>query len=451
MKNKFFIDILFFNCSFLHITIYISNFLFQESQSSCKFNSEKLTKIIDVGEKYFRFVNFATYSNGDMVFLSNSLNYWDQIQNKRIFYGLKRNGRPLFKDSYFTFLFFKVNGFPKKESKYESESLVVKESGNSNNEYLMSFSKSDSFVEIYNFTKGEIYKKHLNDFVEYEIISYRHAFISLFSNDSNYFYLLGFINNDRQFIIQKHLFNSLENIENEYTKNNTITIDNIKAKGNSFVILYESGLSCFQTENHFIICFFLNENSNYLITAFTENLRKITDLSLYRKIEGINSFYKCLHLKGEIGVFTYYENSFPVLLFKEFKNNFEFDNYTIPEIILNKIESSNLYNDLLLNDIIKFNENKIYYCSTDSNKKNIYIISISLHNEKYKIRYYLIEIAYYNTKYIIYKDMRIHNYNNFLAVGFSYGSDSAYYCSLLICSYPNSTDVNFSLSQKLND
>ena len=266
MKNKFFINILFFNFPFLHLVIYISNFLFKESQSSCKFISTNITKIIDIGEQYFRYVNFATYSNGDMVFLTNSLNYYDSIQNKRIFYGLKRNGRPLFKDSYSTVLYFKINE-QKKESKYESESLVVKESGNSGKEYLMSFSKSDSFVEIYNFTNGEIYKKHLQNFVEDEIISYRHAFISLFSNDSNYFYLLGFINNNRKFIIQRHLFNSLENIENKNTINNTITIDEIKAKGGKLLNIYESGFSCFQTENHFIICFFLNEDSNYLIAS----------------------------------------------------------------------------------------------------------------------------------------------------------------------------------------
>jgi hypothetical protein len=58
--------------------------------------------------------------------------------------------------------------------------------------------------------------------VENEIFSYHHAFISLFSNDSNYFYLLGFINADRHFVIQKHIFYSLENIEREDTLNNSI-------------------------------------------------------------------------------------------------------------------------------------------------------------------------------------------------------------------------------------
>ena len=154
---------------------------------------------------------------------------------------------------------------------------------------------------------------------------------------------------------------------------------NIIAKVSPNSIIYESGLSCFQTEKHFIICFFLNDESNYLIVAYKEDLEEIKNVSLNPKIEGYNPFYKCLHLKGEIGVFIYYEESFPVLLFKEFNNDSGFNNYTIPKIILNKIGSYFLDYDLLLNDIIKLNENKIYYCCTNSIKENIYIISIYLY------------------------------------------------------------------------
>ena len=135
-------------------------------------------------------------------------------------------------------------------------------------------------------------------------------------------------------------------------------------------------------------------------------------------------------------------------MFKEFNNNSEFNNYTIPDIILNKIGNHTLNNDLLLNDIIKCNENKIYYCFTDSNKENIYIISIYLNNNKYKIRYYLINIIQYGMQYKIYQEMRMHNYNNFIAFAFSH-NDNPYYSSLLIFSYPNSTDYNLSLIQKL--
>ena len=450
MEKKSFINILFFNFSFFQIIIYISNFVFKESLSSCFFNSTNLTNIINAGPQYFRYLNFANYSNGDMVFIANSFKQNDAIQNTRIFYGLTENGRPLFNGSYFYSI--NISEEIKENGKYESESLVVKESGNSKEEYLMSFSKCDTFAEIYNFKNGTIYKKYLDNFVnkvnsvedKKTIISYRHVFISLFSNDSNYFYLLGFINYNNKFIIQKHLFNSLQDFENETTLNKSIEIENINAK---FSGQYEkSGLSCFQTEKKFIICFFLNESSNYLIVAYDQNLEKIKNISLSSNINTNNNvFYKCIHLKGELGVFSYYEGFAPILLLKEF-NNSEFTNYSIPEIILDKIQ--NLNDDLQLNDIIKFTENKIYYCCTDTKKNNIYIISIYLYsNKRYKIRYYLIEITKYENKYHIYYDMRMHKYNDFLAFGFSHEIGGSFFSSLLIYSYPNGTDYNLDLIQ----
>ena len=193
MKNNSFISFLCSNFSFFQVIFYISFFLFEESLCSCKSNSTTINNIINVGPQYFRYINFASYSNGDMVFLTTSFKQNDRIENSRKFYGIKRNGRPLFNNDYF--YSNEINEISKQNGKYESESLVVKESGNSTNktEYLMSVSKYDSFVEIYDFENETIYKKELEKFTNNTIKSFRHAFISLFSNDTNYFYLLGFI------------------------------------------------------------------------------------------------------------------------------------------------------------------------------------------------------------------------------------------------------------------
>ena len=74
MKKNFFINILFFNFSFFQVIIYFPNYLFKESLSYCSFYSFSLTNIINKGIENFRYVNFATYSNGDMVFLTSSYN-----------------------------------------------------------------------------------------------------------------------------------------------------------------------------------------------------------------------------------------------------------------------------------------------------------------------------------------------------------------------------------------
>ena len=51
-----------------------------------------LNNIIKIGDKNFRYVNFANYSNGDMIVETTSC----PGSSKRMFYGIKSNGRALF-------------------------------------------------------------------------------------------------------------------------------------------------------------------------------------------------------------------------------------------------------------------------------------------------------------------------------------------------------------------
>ena len=53
-----------------------------------------LTNIIWIGEKNSRFINFANYSNGDMVIETSS----NPGNNKRFFFGLKADGNYLFEE-----------------------------------------------------------------------------------------------------------------------------------------------------------------------------------------------------------------------------------------------------------------------------------------------------------------------------------------------------------------
>ena len=454
MKKKSFISNISLGLSFFQIIIYFLDCVIADNNISyCSSEYNYSSHNIYIERKNFRYISFVSFSNGNMVFLtsyySNEADYLDQ--HTRIFYGIKENGRPLFNDSYFFYTYVYEKG---SEEKYEGQSLVIRESINTSDtkEYLMSLTKGNTPVEIYDFDNNITYANRLINitnvkFTNY-ISSYSHALISLNSNDTNYYFLLGFINQindyEYEYIIQKHLFYSIESFNsNGKTLVKNTTINNIKP------IKPESGLSCFQTEKQFIICFLLNERTNYYIIAFDTNLTEINNITLNFNTFFIdNPFYKCLHLKDEIGIFTYYYNSFPVLLFKEFNNSSGFKNYTISVINLNKGNSLSLFGDLLLNDIIKLNNNKIYYCATNTGKEKIYIISIYLYNETYKIRYYKRDLL---SPYKIHLEMRLHIYKNFLAIGYSYnsGNENDYNNTLLIYGYPNSTDYNLFLIQNL--
>ena len=107
------------------------------------------------------YINFASYSNGDLIFQSITF----PNTNTRTFIGLKKNGRGFFrnivsnKEDYYCLMNAEQN--LTKYGKYESENIVIKLGGEENNEkeYLLSVSKEDSYIEIYDFDNHIIAQK----------------------------------------------------------------------------------------------------------------------------------------------------------------------------------------------------------------------------------------------------------------------------------------------------
>ena len=424
-----------------------------------------LNNIIDLEMTHFKYVNLASYSNGDLILQVDPYPA-DEI---RRFLGFKKNGRNFFEgkaENQFNYIYSKnvsqnING------KFESTNIVIKLNGNVNNkkEYLISLSKEDSYVEIYDFENDKIYQKHLYDFSGLSYInSYQNVAIPLPSSNNEHYYLFGFIGetNKEQFVVQKHIFNSLDNFSNEATVKNTLKISDFYS-----IDQKDTGFSCFQTKLLIIICFFLTSDKKYFIVAYDDNLNKKTEINFQPNDIFFNQiFYKCIHLKEEVGIFIYYNKYkkyyYPVLLFKEYNNLPQIINYSISEIILNTIEIQ--YDPyLFLNDLIKLKNNKICFCSPNYEVKDkLYIVIINLFlNSKYKIRYYLIDLYnLYSHKIDLY--LRVHKYNNFISIAFDYSNDKNEKCdgsswgdycaALLIFSYyPNSTDNSLFLDEYLKN
>ena len=139
--------------------------------------SQNLTNIIYLGDFKFRYVNFASYSNGDMVLETTS---YPEL-NKRIFYGLSQNGWPFFKseingEETETPFYFKTIY---NESKFESENSVIMHSTNGN-EYYLSLSKLECYTELFDFKNDEFFSKPTTQFSSYVIVnSLRHSFFPL--------------------------------------------------------------------------------------------------------------------------------------------------------------------------------------------------------------------------------------------------------------------------------
>ena len=330
-----------------------------------------LNNIINFGELNYRYISFATYSTGDMIIETNSFT----PLSKRIFLGLKKNGRPSFinkKNLMEETLFYSINVIDDKDSDHiigilESESLVVRHN-DTRIEYFLCISKDESQVELFDFWSDFIIYKTPEAFTGNKMIkSSRHSFFALYSksNLNDYFYIFCFVGafttskEKNNIFIQKHIFKG-SNWKYENSLNKEIDEPNG----------YGEAISCFESESEFIICFFMTQIEDIVflnLAKYDSNFenKKISNFSLSYKDEKI--FIKSIHLKSEVGVFAYYEyfsdSIYPFLAFKVFnKDNGLFENY-LPDsyndstVILQKYK---FITNLLLNDLIQLTEKKLF-------------------------------------------------------------------------------------------
>ncbi len=452
-----------------------------------------LNNIIQIGDLNFRYINFATFSNGDMVVETTSY----PCGETRMFYGIKNNGRGFFNDNSkakkINFYSIKAKEQPLNvgKCKFESEIFIAKinEGINKGKEYLVSFSKGNQYTELYLFDENKINQIQTSSLFGTQISSYRSATFSYIVDNKIYILASYTITSDNKNYIY---FKKMSFSSNAFNNKNPSILSFQKTNnlGNS--------VSCFVTEQKYIICIYLCQESNGKIGPLAKNVDSICLISLDQNLKEIktisyrnniytdsNSFLKCIHLKGEVGAFIYYyynkvskltntyEVIYPIVLLKKYNSN-RFENYitSIDSIPLNKyapfdsllnilLIKNNLYFDnyCLKNDLIKINEDKICFTTSSSNNETLYIVILNIiESQNVVIRYYSIDIYKLNNyKFLL--DMRSHLYNNFISLAFSYcpqddcSNDKSddHYSAFLIFSYPNGTDSRLNINKYLFD
>ena len=178
----------------------------------------KISNIIKVGEKNFSYLSFASYQNEDLIFSTTAY----PSNTKRIFWGIKKNGRPFFKNetAYLNIMYSNSND----TENYEFQSIIIKLSKEENKEkeYLLRVGKIKSNAEIYDFEEGIIYDKPNEKFSQcYYIQSFRNTAEFAFYENNSYYYLFGFTEEQRDsnitFHLEYHTFESIRNFKNEIT------------------------------------------------------------------------------------------------------------------------------------------------------------------------------------------------------------------------------------------
>ena len=451
LKRKYYLIIIHYNI-FIKLIILLSlfNYTFQKI----------INNIIELGGEDFRYSHFSLNSKGDMVIDTSAY----PGNNERRFFGLKKNGRPYFKDennNETPFYSFFVSGLSNENlQKIEGESCFIQINSSKieihGNEYLLSFSKSDNYVELYDFENKEVLFEKTSFFFEPNISTDVGTFIKSNSKDSNstYDYLISFTFKEEtkyRFYVFRCNFNS-KNITNRYNK----LFSKKKTSTNRRIV------SCFQTRLQKIVCLYQqNSDYKYIITVFDElnNSQANASLAVGTKSgDDIKVFYKGIHLKEEIGVFLYYikcNDTYPRISFKIINSTNGIENYKGYTSI--KINKKNFTPYALQNDIIKLNDNRICFIAPSYDKEDLNIVIFNLYNNdnNLSIRYFSINF-FENYRYKFYLDLRAFSFNNFISVAFSHCPQSEcsaithlHYCSLIIFNYPNSTDEDYDLINNL--
>ena len=419
--------------SFKLMKILLFFIYFFEVNSSCKITvpesvtSQKLNNLICIGTINFKYPNFATFSNGSLIIETS-----EGMGSERVFYGITKEGKPLFANNQYVIKF----NISEKKSRQDSENFII---NINDEEYLMSIGNR-LYMELYNLYKKEVISiSSVTTLIgESDIMdSYIQTGINYFENNKHYL-IYGYETQNLFFYLKKLYFGTTNLSDVSIITSQSIS----PARG--FIA------SCFMTKNKYISCIILKEDSpNVIIRAYVYN----TDLmlqyyvSLGHYVTGSCGFFyctypffiKCIHLKDEIGVYAFYvssDNKKPYILFRKVEYN-KLSNYINSDIILNKKE---MKVEHVYNDLIKINENKICFISTTNNLAELIIVLLSIYNSNnVAIRYYIINVySLYNFKFK--QNLRANLYNNFISFAFSFFQDNDYYTGLMFFSYPNGQD-----------
>ena len=338
----------------------------------------------------------------------------------------------------------------------DGDSLVIKDSNNE--ELIFNIGKQFENTELYDIQNENVYSNKTRYFFDNQIFTNIRG--SLFNlKDSNYLIYAGL------FITYQSSWNDV--LPSSYTNQFALFKININSKENfksspiySLVsekfTAYGKMVSCFQTENKIIVCFYISSLSDkgYKIITFDENFQIVNQDFIVSVIYmDENIFFKCIHYEEEIGAFLYFnikdDNICPFIYFYniesvlvEYKASFTLDKYQI-----------NYNTDLNLNDFIKISKEVFCFSTLSENRETLYIIILNIFNYNlFQIRYYKIEtFGLYNYKFFL--ELRTELYIDYIALTSSFCEKSDCdslddsYTSLIIFNYPNSTDVNKDITE----
>ena len=418
-----------------------------------------ITNIIPFGDKNFNYVKIAYFSNNDMIAITTS-----DSSNKRMFYGLKENGRYYFTQNsnetpYYT---FEIDNAARKEA----ELFVIKLNDNGK-EYLVSFANGNGYAELYDFENKVFYIKKTSDIFSNLNSNAVNSFALSYTSSNKYYTLFGCLHPNNTYqsaYIYKLNFNTV-NITNNDIDTKFLISENSIGYGISCDINVPNNQSIYYGKNMFICVYLYNLNKSdesskkYHFIILNESLdSSIGNYSINAANVPDTVFFKIINIGTFYEAFFYYLNNSTLhinfLIHNELKETISLNSYR-EEINLDRYYFNNY---MSLNDVVKVNNEKFCFISTDENKERLIIVIIEIYSYSgysHLIKYNSIEMfKFHNFKF--FKNIAAHIYNDFISLAASYCNTSScssdsdeHYSSLMIFNYPNATDINISLEEYL--
>ena len=453
------------------IFLFLSQIIYSQSvvEDSCK-SITSYTNTQCFNEKIifydtFRGGHFETLDDGTLIIEYSSNN----DNSKRMFYGLKKNGRYYFPNETSIKIFHAKNPDNENHGRYESKNKIVymAKDKEKKKQYLFSTSIYQTVTELHDIQGGNsTYWDTVNFWEIIEIFSYEILILDLPESNENH-YVCVFTQREtekrkvregvwehysRTFSIRKFKFDS----PTSYTM---LAKYDYRSNYNSRMI------SAFVVQEwQLIVIFFLKRadtseeeytNAKYSIAFFDYSLNwrdtERESENLYELNSGNGIFFRSVWLKGRWAAFLYFKDKIGKQLVFEIGelNNcdggycFKYRN-TYPVTIWDKWYTTNTK----YNDFFKVDENRLVFVTSGGDLNQLGFIVIDLYNDYWN---YIIRSYFYNdVDDKLANDMQGYTFNGYII--FTFGSrENNVYSTLLFLGYANGTDFEIDISPYLSD
>ena len=413
-----------------------------------------LNNLMNLGEMCFRYLNFIQFSNGDLILETSPF----PPNKKRIFFGLKNNGRYYFKnETNEETPFHYLIADNEDESKYESGNSIIISDGK---EYFLSIGRLDTYTELFDFENNKIISNKTLDLIGYINLNLKSNLININKERNTYiFSCISDFEDKRYGIILK--------FDLELKKSGGFTFSDCTTK--KIENIFGELASCFVTEkNGLIICFYGYINGefvSYLLIAYNNKFKQLNKDYFIPTGINMNAYFYSIFFREDSGAFIYYNNQtldfgYPNIKFIKYDvDEGSFKDYFLENnlIVLNKYIFNN---GNLINDLIKISDNKLGFFTSSANLEILFIVILNIFNvnniNNIKIRYYSIE-NYKLLNYRLHQDIKGYIFHDFIILGTSYCLVSncinedwyKYSNKIMIIGYPNKDNENFDIIEYL--